>query len=163
MIRALFNLVTGDSAHRVASRSRTESDTLSRRDFLTFGRGRHRADGMWQVVIDAPCCTDCRACVRTCPAQALHRANGDACVTYSLSLALCNGCADCMAVCATNAVTVFRAAERQADENVADIAVLQKMMCKQCSRLEAGVVDGVCAMCQAVGGPRGLESGTPHD
>lgn len=158
MIRALFNLVTGDSAPRVASRSRPVPTMVSRRDFLTFGRGRHRADGMWRVVIDAPCCTDCRACVRACPKQALHRANGDACVTYSLSFASCNGCADCMAVCATNAVTVFRASGRKEEVNVVDIAVLKKKMCKQCSRLEAGVVNGVCAICQSVGGPRALRS-----
>lgn len=160
MIRALFNLGS-EAAPRVARRPPTEPRQVSRRDFLTFGRGRNRADGMRRVAIDADRCTDCRACVRVCGAVALRRTDDGARVVYALSFASCNGCGDCAAVCARNAVTVSHASERRGD--VAEIAGLTKRTCGQCGRLETGVVDEVCAICQSVGGLRTLRSEVSHD
>jgi NAD-dependent dihydropyrimidine dehydrogenase PreA subunit len=150
MIRTLLNLGSETAAPRVAKRTSAEPRQVSRRDFLTFGRGRHCADGMWRVSLDANRCTDCQACVRVCGTEALRRTDNDARIVYSLALASCNGCGDCKAVCAVGAVTVFRAADSR--QQAVEIATLAKKVCKRCGRLEAGVIDGVCPVCQTTNG-----------
>jgi nitroreductase/Pyruvate/2-oxoacid:ferredoxin oxidoreductase delta subunit len=55
--------------------------------------------------IDRTLCTDCLSCARICPSETLREEAGKVAVTAG-DMFGCIGCAQCMAVCAVDAVTV---------------------------------------------------------
>jgi Pyruvate/2-oxoacid:ferredoxin oxidoreductase delta subunit len=149
MIRALFNLGDDSTRPGIVRRKSAQPQEVSRRDFLTLGRGAHRADGTWRVTIDRDNCTDCNACTRICNEDALNRNEDDLHVVYSITLAACTGCGGCKTVCAAKAVSVTRESDRR--DGVAEIAKLSKARCSGCGQSQAGLVDGVCPICQSIG------------
>lgn len=156
MIRTLLNLGKESTSPRVAKQSSAEPTQVSRRAFLTLGRDRHQADGKWRVAIDAGRCADCQACVRVCAPGALRRADEETRIVYLVVLTSCNGCGDCRSVCAADAVTVSRVADRVEDD--VQIASLTKKTCLCCGRSEAGFMGEICPVCQSTNGFKALGS-----
>ena len=117
----------------------------SRRELLTLRRRRAVPDGRWRLEIDAAACSDCGACVRICPQEAITRTEASDSVIYSSDAQHCDGCADCGRACAERALKIARVVE---PGGIAELVHLSIMICSRCGRRAAGLIEEFCAVCR---------------
>ena len=146
MIRSLLGI--GDEPRRPKRRRPNrdgQSAGLSRRELLTLRRDKPNADGRWQVLLDPARCTDCGACVRVCPGAAMHRIEERDAALYTFRSSLCDGCGDCRAVCAVDAVSVKR---NDAPGRTIESTRLELHECSRCRQRVAWRDGGRCLPCR---------------